>query len=100
MKKILLTVITVLTLSVQAFPAINGLPFTDDQYAHAFGSAYVSKLCKSNGMGFWETTGIILALGTLKELYDMKSTGFNTDDILVNLSGVGICYTVDFVFDL
>jgi len=98
MSKILLALIFAFFVfgATNAHSAIKGIPVSDDQYAHAFGSMYLTKLCKSYDLGVIETVGINLALGIAKELYDMNSTGFNTGDIGVNLCGVGLAYSVDF----
>lgn len=77
--------------------AIKGIPVTDDQYAHLFGSAYISKVCQDNDIEFIETIGIMMAIGVLKEIYDINSTGFNVGDIGWNVSGVFLAYSVDFV---
>ena len=95
MKIKLLALSALMFFSVNANAAIDGLPFTDDQIAHVAGSAYIAKLCNSWGLDFWQTLGVNLALGTAKELYDMKSTGFSVQDIGFNVSGVFLSYSVD-----
>ena len=96
---ILIVVFMFLT-QVTAQAAVKGLPFTDDQYAHAFGSAYIAKVCKDKDLDFWQTTAVFIGLGVVKELYDMNSTGFDAGDILTNCSGLVLAYSFDFVLDV
>lgn len=99
MKK-LLTFVTLAILSVNSFAAIDGIPLKDDQYAHIFGSAYITEVCKSADLEWWQTGLILLGAGVAKEIYDMKSTGFNWGDIGLNFAGLGLSYSVDFVLDI
>lgn len=97
---IALAIVFMFLTSVTANAAVKGLPFTDDQYAHAFGSAYLTKVCKDIDLDFFQTTLVIVGLGVAKELYDMNSTGFNSGDILTNCSGLVLAYSFDFVLDV
>lgn len=93
LKLLTLSLLALLTMNVNA--AIDGIPLTDAEIAHIAGSAYITKLCDSLELDFWQSLGVVLTLGTLKELYDLRSTGFSVQDIGFNVSGVFLSYSVD-----
>lgn len=99
MKRLILTLAICLFCS-PAFADITGLPFSDAQYAHVFGGAYIGKVMKSQGFGPLETYGAVFIASLLKEFYD-ESHGFKFDnqDIIISLSGVCLMYSVDFVIE-
>lgn len=73
---------------------IQGVPLKDDEYAHIFTSAWVAQVCRENNFDFWQSSALMFGAGVAKELYDMRSTGFNTADIGLNMVGVILSYSV------
>lgn len=100
MKKTIISLVFIVILSSNAFAKIAGVPIEDDQYAHMFGSAYMTEVGKKAGMDWWQTSLMVLGVSYAKEMSDTNSTGFNTADISFGMVGVAMSYGFDSLMNI
>lgn len=75
--------------------AFDNVPISDDQYAHIFGSAFITQVCTNNDIDPFTTFFIVMGIGVIKEVYDIGRTGFSFQDLTYNAVGVGFSLSVD-----
>lgn len=90
MKRIIIILIVFLLCSSQV-NAKKG----DDKWAHLFMGAYIAEQGKDLHFGFVENVLLVVCIGIVKEHYDKDKTGYNNDDIAMNVVGVLFSYSMD-----
>ncbi len=88
MRKTCVALSLVFALLCSVVPA-QAMTLTDDPATMVPLSMALTQVCKSNGMGYWETFWTITAFSVLKEIADQAGENdFNSGHIGLNLAGM------------
>ena len=96
----ILILLILMALPNMSHGAIDGIDLKDDAYAHIFFSAWITDVCRNKDLAWWQSGLIVLGASVAKEVYDQRSTGFNTQDISFSMSGAALSHIVSGLFNI